>query len=80
MTRLISEAHERPHGLLLRLRMKLHYGICVWCLRYRDQLAMIRTLMRRFPGPSDGGEAMLSDAAGERIKETLRETREERSE
>lgn len=80
MTRLISEAHERPLGPLPRLRMKLHYGICVWCLRYRDQLAMIRTLIRQFPGAADGGEAMLSEAARERIKETLRETGEEQSE
>lgn len=76
MTRLISEAHEHSHGPLLRLRMKLHFGICVWCLRYRDQLEMIRTLIRRFPGPSDEGEAMLSNAAKDRIRDALREAGE----
>ncbi|MBL9156414.1 MAG: hypothetical protein JNJ70_03005 [Verrucomicrobiales bacterium] len=77
MTRLISEAHERPHGWLLRWRMNLHYGICVWCLRYRDQLAMIRDLLRQFPGSTDGGAELLCEEARERIKESLRQAGED---
>jgi len=59
------------------MQMKLHYGVCIWCVRYRDQIAMIRALIRNFPGTADDGEAMLSEAARERIKETLREAGEE---
>ena len=77
MTRLISEANERPLGPFTRMQMKLHYGVCIWCVRYRDQIAMIRALIRNFPGTADDGEAMLSEAARERIKETLREAGEE---
>lgn len=72
MTRLISEAHERPLGPLLRLRMRLHYGICVWCLRYRDQLDLIRELIRQIPASADDGRKLLSEETKQRLREKLR--------
>lgn len=73
MTRLISESHERPLGPMLRFRMKLHYGICIWCVRYRDQIDLIRAFIRRFPEMACDAEAKLSDDARQRIREKLRE-------
>jgi hypothetical protein len=35
--------------LITRIRMQLHYGICVWCQRYAQQIAFLKTAARRFP-------------------------------
>lgn len=42
MTRLISESLDRPLPLRTRILMRIHYLICVWCERYRDQLSLLR--------------------------------------
>ncbi len=49
MTRLISLEQEQPNSWMLRLRMRLHYGICIWCERYREHLATIRAVSREYP-------------------------------
>jgi hypothetical protein len=48
MTRLISQEREHPVDPLTGLRMKLHYKVCVWCERYRDQIALISELSKKF--------------------------------
>jgi len=73
MTRLISAEQEKPHSLITRLRMRWHYGICVWCERYRDQLAFLGKLSRLFPEKScDHGPTQLDEPAKTRIKQALR--------
>lgn len=42
MTRLTSVALERPLPLRARLRMRLHFVICVWCRRYFAQINFLR--------------------------------------
>jgi hypothetical protein len=32
----------------MRIRMRLHYGICVWCERYLQQIAFVRRVSRSF--------------------------------
>jgi hypothetical protein len=49
MTRLISLSMDQKLPLITRIRMRLHYGICVWCERYAQQIAFLRTAARRFP-------------------------------
>jgi hypothetical protein len=34
---------------MTRLRMKLHYIICVWCERYAQQIAFVKSAARSFP-------------------------------
>lgn len=46
ITRLISESMDHPLPLRTRISMRLHYLICVWCQRYRDQLALLRKALR----------------------------------
>ena len=69
ITRLISQSRERPLPLRTRIAMWIHYRICVWCERYRDQLGFIGRALRSCP--ERGVELMrggLSSAARARLK------------
>lgn len=41
--RLQSEALDRPLSRWERLGLRLHLVLCVWCLRYGQQLKFLRT-------------------------------------
>ena len=41
MSRLASLSLEQPPTLALRLKMRLHHLICVWCRRYERQLQFL---------------------------------------
>jgi hypothetical protein len=49
ITRLISASMDRPLPLRTRLAMRIHYLICVWCERYRNQLGFIGKALRSCP-------------------------------
>jgi hypothetical protein len=56
--------------------MRLHFLICKWCERYRNQLVFLRQAIRRYPDRLEGETAtpppgLSSDAKG-RLKQTLR--------
>jgi hypothetical protein len=73
MARLISEEQEKPLSRITRLRMRWHYGICVWCKRYHDQIGLLGKLSRMFAEEScKQGENQFNEDAKERIKEALR--------
>ena len=73
MTRLISAEREEPLSWLTKLRMRWHYGICVWCVRYRDQLGLLGRLLRAFPEEScRHGKNKLTEDAKVRMKNALR--------
>jgi len=38
MSRLASQRLEQPLPFILRLKMRVHFLICVWCKRYFKQL------------------------------------------
>jgi hypothetical protein len=75
ITRLLSEAAERPLPLRTRLLIRLHFSICVWCKRYGSHLTDLRKYSAEFPskGCEHGGPALSSDAR-ERLKKALRES------
>lgn len=73
MSRLGSQSLEQPLSLGTRLRMRLHYVICVWCQRYRKQLRFLHEAAPRFDDhagilPHRG----LSAEARQRIVQRLR--------
>jgi len=79
MTRLLSEAMDRPLPLGIRLKMRLHFLICKWCERYKNQLLFLRQALRRDPDKVEGaGEAgaasyaSLSPEAKDRLKRVIR--------
>lgn len=72
MTRLISVEREQPLSKVTQLRMRWHYGICVWCLRYRDQLGLLGGLSRRLAEETSSPcDPRLSEESKSRLKETL---------
>lgn len=73
MSRLASQQLERPLPLKLRLKMRVHFLICVWCKRYFKQLNFLRQAspcldehLAAFP------QRGLTDAAKGRIVERIR--------
>jgi hypothetical protein len=48
MSRLASRSLEQPLPLGTRLRMRLHYLICVWCQRYLKQLKFLHETVPHF--------------------------------
>lgn len=73
MTRLISQSMDGPLPLRTRIAMRMHYLICVWCRRYRDQLGFLREAVKSCP--EQGEEKMpgnLTSEARERLKAALR--------
>jgi hypothetical protein len=71
MTRLISQERDGPLPFGTRVRMWLHYRICVWCERYRDQLALLAKALHE----SHEHGHTLPDEAKERLKQALRDKR-----
>jgi hypothetical protein len=71
MTRLISMERDAPVGAITAFRMRMHYKVCVWCERYRDQVALISELSKEFP-EADHGAPSLTEEARERIADALK--------
>ncbi|MEP6669016.1 MAG: zf-HC2 domain-containing protein [Chthoniobacter sp.] len=64
ITRLISRSMDSPLPLRTRLALRIHYLICVWCERYRDQLILLRRALKAVPeeGAQKTRGAMSPDA------------------
>lgn len=57
-----------------RLKVRMHYWICVWCKRYEQQLKFLREAMHKHPAPDEPSPgAALSSDARQRIKAAPRE-------
>ncbi|MGQ0811107.1 MAG: hypothetical protein ACT4OO_07765 [Nitrospiraceae bacterium] len=77
MTRLLSEQMDRPLPFRTRLTMRVHFLICKWCERYRNQLLFIRQAVRRHPEKLEDQDlsdpSTLSPEARERLKQSFRD-------
>ena len=71
MARLISQDKEEPVSAIMAFRMKFHYKVCVWCERYRDQVAVISELSKAF-GEADSGTPSLTIEAKERMSDAVK--------
>ena len=72
ITRLISQAQDAPLPWFMRVKMRLHYAICVWCERYRDQLGFVRKALHICPEePVPPATEGLPADAKERLKRAL---------
>ena len=78
MARLSSERLERPLPLGMRLRMRLHFLICVWCHRYLKHLEFLHQhapqAEAHLPGFTHHG---LSAEAKQRMVQHLSKVRDE---
>jgi len=74
MSRLASRSFEQPPSLDLRLKMRLHHLICVWCHRYERQLQFLHQAAPRMQDELDGLAVRgLSPEARRRLVQRLRE-------
>ena len=76
MSRLASESLDRDLGRLERVALRSHLLYCSACRRYRRQLEIVRSAMRRLAWAALDGEPSpvpgLPDEARERIKRALK--------
>jgi Putative zinc-finger len=47
MSRLLSDAMDRTLPLHMRVRMRAHLWICALCERYKQQLTLLRDVLRK---------------------------------
>ena len=74
VVRLVSEDMDHPLPLGTRIRVRLHFLICKWCERYKQQLLFIRNAVRQQPDKltDQAPSSWLSPEARERLKQALR--------
>ncbi len=76
MSQLASESLDRDLGRLERVALRSHLLYWCACRRYRRQLELVRSAMRRLAMAALGGDPSpvpgLPDDARERIKRALR--------
>jgi hypothetical protein len=71
----LSQSLERPLSPRERVTAKLHLWVCIWCVRYLEQLHLMRDTLRargaHVPDDDAAPGGSLSAEAGERLKRTL---------
>jgi hypothetical protein len=74
MSRLASLSLEQPPSFGLRLKMRLHHLICVWCWRYERQLKFLRRLAPKMQEEvATTSKQKLSEESKQRMIERLRQ-------
>ena len=69
----IAESMDPPLPWRTRMAMRVHYLICAWCERYRDQLGFLRKALRSCPADdSRKFRDKLTPEARTRLKTALR--------
>lgn len=73
ITEMVSESIERRLSLAERVRLRLHFMICVWCARYQSQLLALRESLHIRAQQVEKDESLpsLSPEARERIRKSL---------
>lgn len=75
VTQLVSASLDRELPLLERLRLRMHFYMCVLCRRYHDQLTFIHDALHRHPDrlaeQGAGTTAGLPPQSRDRIKRAL---------
>ncbi len=75
VTRLVSESLDRDLSGPERLKLRMHFLMCVLCRRFARQVRFVRDTLRRHPDRLDGQDLSpppgLSTEARDRIKRSL---------
>jgi len=78
VVRLLSQSMEVKLPVATRIKIRFHYLICIWCYRYGKQLQALRRIASSLPDHMDDcSQETLLDSTKERMKQILRETRDE---
>jgi hypothetical protein len=74
VVKLLSQSMEVKLPLTTRIKIRLHYLICVWCYRYGKQLHALRKITSSLPEHLDDcSQGTLPYSSKERMKRMLRE-------
>ena len=74
VTRLISQALDKPLTFKQRVQLRLHFLICLWCDRYAKHLRFVHQAAPRYEQEIDVVALQsLSSDARRRVKEALRD-------
>ena len=74
VVRLLSQSMEVKLPVITRIKIHLHYLICVWCYRYGEQLKALRKIASSLTEHVDDcSRETLPQFSKERIKQALRE-------
>lgn len=74
MSRLASLSLEQPPSFALRLKMRLHHLICVWCRRYERQLKFLHRVAPKMHEEAAAiSKRKLSEETKRRMVERLRQ-------
>lgn len=77
MSRMASLSIEQPPSLKVRLKMRLHYLICVWCERYQKHLTFLHRAAPQLPDMLEtASPRTLSVEAKQRMVQRLHAARE----
>jgi hypothetical protein len=69
MTRLISQSMDCRLPFSTWARMKLHYIICVWCERYAEQIAFVKSAAHGFAkNATNSGAETISPERKKRLQ------------
>jgi hypothetical protein len=69
MTRLVSQSMDHRLPFSTWARMKLHYVICVWCERYAEQIAFVKSAAHGFAkNATNSGTETLSPEKKKRLQ------------
>jgi predicted anti-sigma-YlaC factor YlaD len=49
LSEMVSRAQDRKPSLLDRWRMHVHLRVCDGCRNFRDQMTLLRTIIRKHP-------------------------------
>jgi len=71
VSRLISDAHERPLSLGERLRLRLHLAICNLCRAYARDIRLLKGVCGLLEQADEDDGTCMSDADRARIREAL---------
>lgn len=72
ITASLSRSMDEPLSLPERIRVKLHFLICLWCRRYERQMNMLRSVARDHSSDdAEDDQPSLSPEARERIRRSL---------
>jgi hypothetical protein len=75
MTRLISQSQDTTLPPGTRMKMRLHYWVCEWCTRYRNQVRFMRKALHVCDEPPPGSHSpTLSSGAKDRLRQSLRDS------
>lgn len=72
VTRILSEAPERPLAWRERVTLRVHLAMCAWCSRYKSQLKRLRISLHSHSADAETPDSVgLSPEARDRISRSL---------